>query len=185
MQEPIYDIPVTHIDGKNTTLKEYAGQVLLVVNVASKCGLTPQYEALESLHERWAARGLRVLGFPANEFGAQEPGTNAEIAEFCQSNFGVKFPMFQKIAVKGKDIHPLYRHLTSAQPKPQGDSNSPLRQKLAQFAGPPERANDILWNFEKFLVNRKGQVVARFAPDVSPEDKTLLAALEGALKEAS
>jgi glutathione peroxidase len=181
MSQTIYDLNVKRIDGTPTTLKDFAGQVMLVVNVASKCGLTPQYEGLEALHEKFAARGLQVLGFPANEFGAQEPGSNADIQTFCRSNFGVKFPMFEKIVVKGQGMHPLYQHLTQAQPKAQGDANSPFQKKLAEHGMKPDANGSIQWNFEKFLVNREGRVVARFAPDVAPDDAKLTQAIQSAL----
>jgi glutathione peroxidase len=155
----VYDIPVDRIDGTPAALREYSGQVLLVVNVASKCGLTPQYDGLEKLYASQRARGLQILGFPANDFGAQEPGSNAEIAQFCSTSYGVSFPMFAKIAVAGNGRHPLYRELIAAQPNPA----------------------DIRWNFEKFLIARDGTVVARFAPDTTPDDPILLAAIDAEL----
>ncbi len=153
----LYDIAVRHIDGRETTLSEYAGDVLLAVNVASECGLTPQYAGLEKLYEEKAGRGLRVLGFPCNQFGAQEPGTNEQIAQFCTTRFNVTFPLFDKIEVNGAGRHPLYDALTAAEP------------------------GDITWNFEKFLIDRNGKVVARFAPAVTPEDPALLEAIDDAL----
>src|SRR5439155_1474463 len=131
------------LKGKMVDLGDYRGKVLLMVNVASKCGNTPQYKGLETLHEIYAGQGLAVLGFPANEFGAQEPGSDGDIAEFCESTYGVKFPMFGKVVVKGEGQCPLYQFLTSKDTDP-------------EFAG------DITWNFEKFLVNRDGKIVARF-----------------------
>jgi len=172
----IYDIPVTTIDGKAQKLNDYAGKVLLVVNVASKCGLTPQYEGLEKAYEKYREQGLVVLGFPCNQFGAQEPGTEAEIQDFCISNFGVKFPMFSKLDVNGDERHPLYQSLIAAQPKavPGGG----LREKLAGYGLKQEKDTDILWNFEKFLINRKGEAVARFEPDIAADDPKLVQAIE-------
>lgn len=178
MAQSVYDFSVTHIDGKKTTLKEYAGKVMLVVNVASKCGLTPQYAGLESLRAKYQDKGLSVLGFPANEFGAQEPGTNEEIKSFCETRFGVKFDMFQKIVVKGAGIHPLYKFMTQIKPEAQGDANSEFQQKIASHGVKREEKGDILWNFEKFIINRQGKVIARFEPDVAPNDPRLIRAIE-------
>jgi glutathione peroxidase len=176
----IYDVPVHTIDGKPTSLRAFEGKVLLVVNVASQCGLTPQYEQLEALHERFASRGLAVLGFPANEFGAQEPGTNAEIAEFCSTKFSVKFPMFEKIVVKGGGQHALYRELIAAQPRAAGDVEG-FRTQLRGYGIDPGREDEITWNFEKFLVDKRGNVIARFAPSMKPDDPQMIAAIEQAL----
>jgi glutathione peroxidase len=148
-----------------------------VVNVASKCGLTPQYEGLEKLHDAYADKGFAVLGFPANDFGAQEPGSNDEIAEFCRTNFSVSFPMFAKIAVTGDDKHPLYAALTSAVPGKTGDAES-FRERLRGFGMTPTADPEVLWNFEKFLVGRDGEVVARFAPTLAPDDAAIIAAIE-------
>lgn len=178
MAQSVYDFSVTHIDGKKTTLKEYAGKVMLVVNVASKCGLTPQYAALEKLYEKYQDKGLCVLGFPANEFGAQEPGSNEEISKFCQTSFGVKFDMFQKVVVKGEGIHPLYKFMTQIKPEAQGDANSEFQKKLASNGVKRVEKGDILWNFEKFIINRQGKVIARFEPDVTPDDAKLIRAIE-------
>ena len=180
MPSPVFGIPVKSIDGKAAKLDDYKGKVMLIVNVASKCGLTPQYEALEKLHEKYAARGFTVLGFPANEFGAQEPGTNAEIQDFCTSNYGVKFPMFEKIVVKGQGQHPLYKALTAAQPKAQGDVAG-FRDRLKGYGMAVGAEDEILWNFEKFLVDKKGDVVARFAPTTTPDDPAITGAIEKAL----
>jgi glutathione peroxidase len=160
----VYDVPVRAIDGTQASLSEYAGDVLLIVNVASECGLTPQYAGLQRLFEEHQERGFAVLGFPCNQFGAQEPGTNAEIAQFCSRNYGVTFPLFDKIEVNGPKRHPLYRELIAAQP-------------AAKAGG----ATDIAWNFEKFLVDRNGDVVARFSPEVTPEDPALLDKIKTAL----
>ena len=177
----VYDVPLKRIDGSDTTLGDFKGQVLLVVNVASKCGLTPQYEGLERLYEAKQAHGLEILGFPANNFGAQEPGTHEEIVEFCTSNYGVKFPMFEKISVQGDDQHPLYDRLIDAQPQATHKAGSDFKEKLAGYGISQEKDTDVLWNFEKFLVSRNGEVVGRFAPDVGPEDELLLTAIDAEL----
>jgi glutathione peroxidase len=170
----IQDIPLKKIDGTPTTLKAYDKKVLLIVNVASECGLTPQYDGLEKLYKKYKDKGLEVLGFPANEFGAQEPGTNTEIAQFCRSKFGVDFPMFEKIVVKGPGIHPLYQTLTTTAPQATAPANSKLAGKLPK-AGDPA---DVMWNFEKFLIGRDGKIAARFTPDMTPEDPILVKAVE-------
>ncbi len=179
----VYEIPVQKIDGTPAALKEYAGQVLLIVNVASKCGLTPQYEGLEKLYGAQRAKGLQILGFPANNFGAQEPGTNEEIATFCSTSYGVTFPMFEKISVGGGDRHPLYQQLIAAQPSATEKPGSDFKAKLAGYGIKQENPTDVLWNFEKFLIGRNGSVVARFAPDVTAEDPLLLAAIENELNK--
>jgi glutathione peroxidase len=174
----VYDIPVERIDGTPAALSEFAGKVLLVVNVASKCGLTPQYAGLQALYAAQRERGLVLLGFPANDFGAQEPGANAQIAEFCSANYGVEFPLFAKISVKGPDAHPLYRELIAAQPTALTAPGSDFKAKLAGYGITPNDPTDVLWNFEKFLIGRDGSVVGRFAPDMAPDDPLLLAAIE-------
>lgn len=176
----LQDIPLQTIDGDQASLADYAGQVRLIVNVASKCGLTPQYEGLEALYARYRARGFTVLGFPANDFGAQEPGSDAEIADFCTTNFGVDFPMFSKIVVTGPDKHPLYAALTAAKPDAAGDGEA-FRERLRGFGKTPNPVPEILWNFEKFVLGRDGTVVARFAPSTAPDDVDLIAAIETAL----
>ena len=181
MSQTIYEIPAKKIDGTETSLSEFAGHVLLVVNVASACGLTPQYEELEKLYETQRDRGLVVLGFPSNDFGAQEPGSNAEIAEFCSTKFSVQFPLFEKIAVKGEAQHPLYAKLIEARPEAKENPGSGFRAKLAGYGIKQDRPDDILWNFEKFLIGRDGSVVARFAPDVAPDDPLILEAIEAEL----
>lgn len=153
---------VNRIDGTAQPLAEYKGKVILIVNVASQCGLTPQYEALEKLYESKKDAGLVILGFPANNFGSQEPGSNSEIAAFCTSKFGVTFPMFEKLSVKGDDQHPLYKMLTS-QPDPLG--------------GEPK------WNFTKFVVDRSGKVVARYEPKIKPDDAALVSQIDKLLGE--
>jgi glutathione peroxidase len=180
MSETIGNFPLTRIDGKSESLADYQGKVLLIVNVASKCGFTPQYEGLERLYARFRNRGFAVLGFPANDFAAQEPGTNAEIAQFCTTNFGVKFPVFEKITVAGTGKHPLYASLIKAQPKPT-TATQDLRQHLIEFGVTPNPEPEVLWNFEKFLVDRAGTPVARFAPDMEPEDTRLTERIEAEL----
>ena len=156
------DYKVDSIDGKPVDLSKYKGNVVLIVNVASKCGLTPQYEQLEAVYTKYKGKGLQVLGFPANEFLKQEPGTNAEIAKFCTGKYNVDFPLFSKIVVKGQGINPLYKYLTSEETNP-------------GFAG------DITWNFEKFLVGRDGKVVKRFAPKTKPDAPEVIEAIEAEL----
>ncbi|MBY8824049.1 glutathione peroxidase [Sphingomonas colocasiae] len=173
----IQDIALKTITGADASLGDYAGKVVLAVNVASKCGLTPQYEGLEALYARYRDQGLVVAGFPANDFGAQEPGSNDEIAEFCTTNFGVDFPMFEKIQVTGADKHPLYAALTNAAPTALGDPEA-FRERLRGFGMTPNPEPEVLWNFEKFLIGRDGTVVGRFAPTTAPDDTALVAAIE-------
>src|SRR5882757_3574981 len=151
----VQQIPVATITGEQSSLGDHAGSVLLVVNVASKCGLTPQYEGLEALHERHRDRNFAVLGFPANNFGAQEPGTDEEVLDFCQTSYAVEFPMYSKISVVGEDQHPLYKALTAAVPKAEGDPDA-FRERLRGHGMTPNEDPDILWNFEKFLIARDG-----------------------------
>ena len=158
----IHDAAINTLDGDPASLDEYRGRALLVVNVASKCGLTPQYTALEALHERYADHGFSVLGFPCNQFGGQEPGSADEIAEFCSTSYGVTFPMFEKVNVNGAHQHPIYAELT--------------RTADAQGA-----AGEVQWNFEKFLVAPDGTVVARFRPPVTPDAPEVVAAIEAVL----
>jgi glutathione peroxidase len=155
----IYDIPLTTLGGEPTSLAELKGKAVLVVNVASKCGLTPQYEGLERLHEQYASRGFSVVGFPCNQFKGQEPGTAEEIQEFCSTTYGVTFPLYAKVDVNGDDRSPVYDILT-------------------QTADAEGKAGDVVWNFEKFLLSPDGDVVGRFRPLVAPEDETLVAAIE-------
>lgn len=173
----IYDIPVAKIGGEPASLAEFKGKVLLVVNVASKCGLTPQYEGLENLYERFCGQGLVVAGFPANDFKEQEPGTNQEIQSFCTLNYGVKFPMFSKIAVTGPEKHPLYAELIAAQPQAKGDPAA-WAAVLKQHNIAANPAPELQWNFEKFIVSRTGEVAARFAPNTAPDAPELVAAIE-------
>ncbi|GAB3511152.1 glutathione peroxidase [Pseudoxanthomonas daejeonensis] len=179
MTETLDTIPLATIDGRPATLGDWSGKVRLLVNVASKCGLTPQYEGLEQLYREKKDAGLEVLGFPANDFMGQEPGSEAEIASFCSVNFDVTFPMFAKIAVTGDGVHPLYRALVAARPDATGEG--PMRDKLAGFGIAANPAPGVLWNFEKFLVGRDGKVAARFSPDVTAEDPRLRAAIDAAL----
>ena len=179
MTTALYDIPVKQIDGAGTTLNRYKGKVLLIVNVASKCGLTPQYTALEQLYQDKRSKGLEVLGFPANNFMAQEPGSDAEIKDFCSTNYDVHFPLFSKISVRGADQHPLYGRLVAAQPAATGEGA--MRERLKGYGIETGEKTDVLWNFEKFLVGRAGEVVGRFAPDVAPDDPRLLAAIDAEL----
>jgi glutathione peroxidase len=184
MSTPVQDIPVRRITGEATTLGDYAGKVLLVVNVASKCGLTPQYEGLEKLHRTYRDRGLVVAGFPANDFKSQEPGSNVDIQSFCTTNYGVDFPMFEKITVVGAAKHPLYNALIAAQPKAISTSDVPFGENLKKYGIEPNPEPEILWNFEKFVVDRRGNVAARFAPNTAPDDPALVKALEAELAKA-
>jgi len=183
MTASLYDIPVHRIDGTPATLAEYRQHVMLIVNVASKCGLTKQYDGLEKLYEHYRDRGLVVAGFPANDFAQQEPASNGEIQEFCRANFGVKFPLFEKITVVGDGKHPLYRALTEAQPTAESTSEVPFREQLKNHGMTPNSQPEVLWNFEKFLVSKRGEVVKRFAPDTRPDDPVLLRAIEALLQE--
>jgi glutathione peroxidase len=172
MPSRLYDLGVRRIDGAETALSDFAGSALLVVNVASQCGLTPQYEGLERLHKTYGNQGLAVLGFPSNEFAGQEPGTDADIHDFCRSVYGVDFPMFAKTEVNGPGRNPLYRILVESQPRRTLPAN-PRKSAVSVKDNP-----DIRWNFEKFLVSRTGEVVGRFDPDVVPEDPILVQAIE-------
>lgn len=178
MTTALESISVRTIDGQPSSLASYAGKVRLVVNVASKCGLTPQYEGLEALYRQYKDRGFEVLGFPANEFGAQEPGTEEEIKSFCSTTYDVSFPMFAKIVVKGQGQHPLYAELTTQKTEALSLPGTDFRGKLKGYGVPLGAPNDILWNFEKFLVSRKGEVVERFSPDVPPDAEIVKAAIE-------
>ena len=162
----VYDQPIDlrTIDGREVNLDDYRGKVLLVVNVASRCGFTPQYAGLEALYERYADRGLVILGFPCNQFLFQEPGSADDIAQFCSTKYNVTFPLFEKLTVKGRNQHPLYAELSTA----------------SDVAG---KAGNVKWNFEKFLINRDGNVVGRFRSSTTPQDAALVAAIESALAE--
>lgn len=174
------DIALTRNDGTSDSIGAHRGNVLLIVNVASQCGLTPQYAGLKALQDKYGPRGFEVLGFPANDFGAQEPGSDAEIATFCETSFGVNFPLFAKASVVGGDKQPLYAELIEAAPTKQGDPEA-FRERLRGFGMTPNEDPEVLWNFEKFLVGRDGEVIARFAPTTAPDDPALTAAIEGAL----
>jgi glutathione peroxidase len=158
----LYDAPVKALDGGPADLADYRGKALLIVNVASFCGLTPQYKGLQELHDEYSARGFEVLGFPCNQFMAQEPGTATEIREFCDTNYGITFPLFEKIDVNGAQRHPVY-------------------QELAELADEEGKFGDVAWNFEKFLVSADGTPVRRFRPTVTPDDAGLRAAIEAQL----
>ncbi|HEX3590273.1 MAG TPA: glutathione peroxidase [Pseudonocardiaceae bacterium] len=158
----LYDIPLKTLSGEPTSLADLRGKALLIVNVASKCGLTPQYTGLEQLQERYADRGFSVVGVPCNQFGGQEPGSAEEIQTFCSTTYGVTFPMLEKVDVNGDERHPLY-------------------QELTRTADADGAAGDIQWNFEKFLVSADGQVLGRFRPRTEPEDETVVKAIEAAL----
>ena len=179
MTQSLYDIPVSTINGEGTTLADHRGEVLLVVNVASKCGLTPQYEGLERLYETYRGQKFAVLGFPANDFAGQEPGTNEEIQSFCSLNYQVQFPLYSKIAVTGPDKHPLYQALIAAQPETEGRAS--METMLRGYNIEPTAAPEVVWNFEKFLIGRDGQVLRRFAPDTAPDAPKLVEAIEAAL----
>lgn len=157
------DFKMKSLDGKEIDLSQYLGKVVLVVNVASKCGLTPQYEQLQDIHKKYSEKGLAVIGFPCNQFGAQEPGTPDEIRQFCTKNYDVTFDLFAKVDVNGEEACPLYKYLTSLETK-------------------PAEKGKISWNFEKFLINRKGEVVARFAPRTKPDDPEVIKAIETELE---
>ena len=161
----VLDFTMKDIEGKEVPLSKYKGDVLLIVNVASQCGLTPQYEGMEAIFERYKDKGFNILGFPANNFGAQEPGTEAEIKEFCTSKYNVTFPMFSKISVKGDDQADLYKYLTDT-------------EKHGEEIG-----GEVQWNFQKYLVDREGNLIARFNPKVKPLDKEVVSAIEKALEE--
>jgi glutathione peroxidase len=177
MANELYEIPLKTIDGAETNLGEYKDKVLLIVNVASKCGLTPQYEGLEKLYENYRDKGLEILGFPANNFMGQEPGTEDEIRDFCSTNYNVQFPLFSKISVKGDDRHELYKYLTET--KSETDVNDGgLENNLKGYGHNRSTPGEILWNFEKFLVGKNGEIVARFAPDVTAEDERLVEKIE-------
>lgn len=169
-------VALTTIDGKPASLADYAGQVLLVVNVASRCGLTPQYAGLEALNRKYKEEGLAVLGFPANDFAGQEPADEAEIAEFCRNSYDVTFPMFAKVKVTGTDKHPLFAALTAALPTATGTGT--MRARLEGKGFPVRPEPELLWNFEKFVIGRDGTPVARFQPDTAPDDPQLIQVIE-------
>lgn len=173
----LFEIPLKTIAGEPTTLKNFQGHVLLIVNTASKCGLTPQFEGLEKVYSTYKHCGFEVLGFPANDFAGQEPGTSDEIQTFCTTRYNVTFPMFEKVVATGPGKSPLYQTLTDAQPVAR-IADPGFKDKLRGYGLTVHDAPELTWNFEKFLVNRKGQVVARFAPDTLPTDPALIQAIE-------
>jgi len=181
MQNTILDTDVTTIDGEVTSMQPYAGNVLLIVNVASKCGLTPQYEQLENLQKTWHQQGFSVLGFPCNQFLGQEPGSEEEIKTYCSTTWGVTFPMFSKIDVNGEGRHPLYQKLIDAAPTAVAPADRGGYERMASKGRAPRYPDDILWNFEKFLVGRDGKVLQRFSPDMTPEDPILVQTIKQAL----
>ncbi len=180
MANDIYEIPVKTIDGQETTLGDYKGKTLLIVNVASKCGLTPQYEGLEKLYQEYRGKGFEVLGFPSNDFKGQEPGTEEEIKDFCSTNYDVKFPLFSKVGIL-EDRHPLYKSLIESYPETDVNNGDGMEENLRNFGHTRTDPTDVLWNFEKFLVGKEGEVVARFAPDVTPDDDRLRSKIEAEL----
>jgi glutathione peroxidase len=184
MTVSIEDVPVRTLAGDETSLAQFSGKVVLIVNVASKCGLTPQYEGLEKLYKQYRDRGFVITGFPSNNFAGQEPGTSDEIQSFCTLNYGVDFPMFEKITVVGDDKHPLYAKLIAAQPTAIQTGTTPFADNLRKYGISPNAEPEVLWNFEKFLVNRKGEVVRRFSPDTDPFNPLLIGAIEAELNQA-
>ena len=175
------DIPYQGADGAEHTLAEFGDKAVLIVNVASKCGLTPQYEQLENIQKAWEKDGFTVLGFPCNQFLGQEPGSEEEIKTFCSTTYGVTFPLFSKIDVNGEDRHPLYAKLIAAAPKAVAPEGSGFYERMASKGRAPLYPDDILWNFEKFLIGRDGQVVQRFSPDMTPEDPIVMESIKLAL----
>ncbi len=176
----LYEIPLTTIAGEATSLAPYKGKVLLIVNTASKCGLTPQYEGLEALYNTYRHCGFEILGFPANDFAGQEPGTNDEIQSFCTMKFNVTFPLFEKVTVVGPEKSPLYATLINAQPVAR-IADPGFKDNLRGYGLTVNDAPELTWNFEKFLVNRRGQVTGRFAPDMLPSNPILIQAIEANL----
>ena len=181
MANEIYEIPVKTIDGTETDLSAYRDKVLLIVNVASKCGLTPQYESLQKLYADYQDRGFEILGFPSNDFMGQEPLSETEIKDFCDTNYNVRFPLFSKIHINGGERHPLYENLIAAKPETDVDNGGTMRENLEKFGHKHLHETDVLWNFEKFLIGRNGAVAARFAPDVTAEDARLIEKVEAEL----
>lgn len=168
----IYDFKVTTIEGQQTSLADYQGKVIIIVNTASKCGFTPQYEELQTLYNTYADRGLVILGFPSNQFAEQEPGSNTEVQNFCRLNYGVSFPLFEKTEVRGKNAHPLFVYLTEQAPFKGFDPKHPIAGKLQEVLQEkfPEllEGDSVKWNFTKFLINRQGEVAGRYEPTASP-----------------
>ena len=179
----LFSLPLTRNDGSISTLTDYRGKVLLIVNVASKCGLTPQYDALEKIYARFRDAGLEVLAFPANDFAGQEPGSDEEIAQFCRGTFGTSFPLFSKIAVVGPSKHPLYAALIDALPHSEGAGKQGMIDGLVKFGVTPNPEPELMWNFEKFLLGRDGKPVARFSPDTLPDSPAITEAIERARRD--
>ena len=177
----VYDIPLKTLAGDGASLADFKGKVLLIVNVASKCGLTPQYEGLQKLYTHYQDRGFVIAGFPSNDFAGQEPGTSDEIQSFCSLNYGVDFPLFEKIPVVGPQKHPLYAELIAKQPSAVSTGEVPFADNLRKYGISPNPPPEILWNFEKFLIARNGEVAARFAPDTDPFNPRLTEAIEAEL----
>lgn len=184
MTTSIENVSLRTLEGEETSLAQFNGMVLLIVNVASKCGLTPQYEGLEKLYKQYRNRGFVIAGFPSNNFAAQEPGTSEDIRNFCTDNFGVDFPIFEKITVVGEHKHPLYAQLIAAQPKAIQTGETPFADNLRKYGISPNVEPEVLWNFEKFLVGRNGEVVRRFSPDTDPFNPQLIGAIESELAVA-
>lgn len=182
MQTDMFSLPITTAEGNVTTLASWQSKVLLIVNVASKCGLTPQYEKLEMLHRRWQAQGFSVLGFPCNQFLGQEPGSDADIQTWCKTTWDVTFPVLSKIEVNGAHRHPLYQALITAAPVASAPAKRGVFVSMMAKLRLLGRPDDILWNFEKFLINRQGHVIGRFSPDTPPDDPALVRAIEQALE---
>ncbi|MDT0574593.1 glutathione peroxidase [Croceicoccus sp. F390] len=182
MTERLPDLSLTRNDGTPDSVGAHEGKVLLIVNTASQCGLTPQYAGLKALQDRFGEQGFSVLAFPANDFGAQEPGTDAQIAQFCQTQFDVNFPVFAKASVAGADKQPLYKALIAARPAKQGDTDG-MRKMLESHGIATNSDPEVLWNFEKFIVARDGRVLERFAPSTAPDDAALIDVIEAALRE--
>ncbi len=180
--QDVFALPLVRIDGTVATLADYRGKVLLIVNVASKCGLTPQYDALEKIYARFQDAGLEILAFPANDFAGQEPGSNEEIAQFCRSTFGTSFPMFSKITVVGPSKHPLYAALIDVLPHSVGAGKQGMIDGLLKFGVTPNQEPELMWNFEKFLIGRDGKPITRFSPDTLPDSPAVTAAIEQALR---
>lgn len=181
MSQPLNQISFKAKNGEEKTIADFDAKAYLIVNVASKCGLTPQYEGLQALYEKYHGQGLEILAFPANEFLGQEPGTDEEIQSFCSLNYGVGFPVNQKIVVKGPGQHPLYTALTEGQPEAIQNANGEFEGRLRQHNLISGEAHEIKWNFEKFLLNAEGQIVARFFPDIAPLDQRLVDQVEALL----
>lgn len=173
-----YELSAKTIDGKDFSFSQLKNKTVMIVNVASECGLTHQYEMLERIFEKYSAQNFLILGFPANNFGAQEPGSNEQIQQFCRSKFSIKFQMMEKVSAKGDDIHPVFKFLTDNKQEAINPNGDAFEKDIAEFGFPRANKRDILWNFEKFLINKKGEITHRFNPDIKPDDKIVIAAIE-------